>query len=89
MRTLVVALKCWMSSGPFSGWYLNLYVGTASDWPTSISSRLLIGEVHFNCEAYCSGVGSQYAASGEMQATALKLVAVQPTSNRRVPPCDL
>jgi hypothetical protein len=49
----------------------------------------VIGVVHLICDAYCSGVGSQYDASGEMHDTLLKLVAVQPTSKCRVPPCDL
>ena len=49
----------------------------------------MIGEVHLICDPYCSGVGSQYAASGEMHDTLLKLVAVHPTSNLLVPPCDL
>ncbi len=38
----------------------------------------MIGDVHFACAAYCSGVGSQYDASGEMHDTVLPLVAVQP-----------
>ena len=46
----------------------------------------MTGNVHFACAAYCSGVGSQYEASGEMHDTVLPLVAVHPASNRWVLP---